>query len=162
MPTTILVSACLLGIHCRYDGAAKPDLRVKDFLIRKELIPIPVCPEQLGGLPTPRTPCRFAEGSGKEVITGNAEVFSRDGCRLTETFLVGAKETLEIARQCGCRLALLKERSPSCGVRQCYRGDHLLAGMGVTTALLAEHGITIFSEEELDELEWCLQGSRFT
>jgi len=161
MPTTILVSACLLGIHCRYDGRAKPDTGIRDFLITRKLVPIPICPEQLGGLPTPRVPCRFATGNGQEVLTGNAEVISRDGRLMTANFLSGAREALAIARQCDCRLALLKERSPSCGVRQCYRGEMLLEGMGVTTALLAAHGITVFSEEELEELDWCLRGSRF-
>ncbi|NLC71590.1 MAG: DUF523 domain-containing protein [Desulfuromonadaceae bacterium] len=153
MPTTILVSACLLGIHCRYDGTAKADVRVKDYLFRKGLIPIPVCPEQLGGLPTPRLPCRFTVGSGREVLAGAGEVVTRDGRTVTQSFLNGARETLEIAGQCGCRLALLKERSPSCGVRQCYRGEVLSTGMGVAAALLSEHGIRVFSEEELAELD---------
>jgi uncharacterized protein YbbK (DUF523 family) len=156
MSATILVSACLLGIHCRYDGAAKPHSGVRDFLACKGLIPIPVCPEQLGGLPTPRTPCRFVTGSGPEVLAGSGEVVSRDGHLRTQAFLAGAEEALEIARQCGCRLALLKERSPSCGVHQCYQGENLLKGMGVTTALLARQGIAVFSEEELEKLGRCL------
>jgi len=156
MSATILVSACLLGIHCRYDGAAKPDSGVRDFLAERDLIPIPVCPEQLGGLPTPRTPCQFITGSGPEVLAGSGEVVSRDGRLRTRAFLAGAEEALKIARRCGCRLALLKERSPSCGVHQCYQGEILQEGTGVTTALLVRQGIAAFSEEELEELGRCL------
>lgn len=145
----ILVSACLLGLHTRYDGASKRNERVLRFIREQGLIPIPVCPEQLAGLPTPRPATRFACGDGAAVLDDSGAVINGEGSLVNETFLRGATETLQIARLAGCTQALMKERSPSCGVHQVYLGDQIVAGQGVTTALLARSGLEIFSEEDI-------------
>lgn len=149
MSEPILVSACLLGLPTRYDGACKRNTAVLNWLSREGLIPVPVCPEQLGGLSTPREQTSFASGDGSDVLSGHGEVRSLSGQSMNGAFLRGARITLQIAQASGCRRALLKERSPSCGVHQVYRGELLIEGSGVTAALLAASGITIFSETDL-------------
>ncbi len=139
----ILVSACLLGIRCRYDGSGHCDPRMEKLMEKHCLIP--VCPEIYGGLPTPRTP---AERVGDKVV-------SKAGEDVTAAFLKGAEETLALAKLFGLRYALLKERSPSCGFGEIYDGTFLGAltqGDGVTSELLAEHGIAVFGESRLGEL----------
>lgn len=145
----ILVSACLLGLHTRYDGGSKRNERVLRFIREQGLIPIPVCPEQLAGLPTPRPATRFACGDGAAVLDGSGTVMNGEGSIINETFLRGAVETMRIARLAGCTQALLKERSPSCGVRQVYLEDQIVAGQGVTAALLTRNGLEVFSEEDI-------------
>ena len=140
---TILVSACLLGCPCRYDGAAKADPRVLALMERHTLIP--VCPEQLGGLPTPRLPSERREGG----------VFDRGGKDVTAQYRQGAEEVLRLARLYGCTHAVLKERSPSCGRGQIYDGSFshvLVPGSGVAAELLAQHGITVLGESQADIL----------
>ena len=140
---TILVSACLLGCPCRYDGAAKADPRVLALMERHTLIP--VCPEQLGGLPTPRLPSERREGG----------VFDRGGKDVTAQYRQGAEEVLRLARLYGCTHAVLKERSPSCGSGQIYDGSFshvLVPGSGVAAALLAQNGITVLGESQADIL----------
>ena len=143
----ILVSACLLGVPCRYDGAGKADERVLALTKTRRLIP--VCPEQLGGLSTPRPP---AERTGSRVIT-------RDGADVTAAFVRGAEETLRLARLFGCRTAILKSNSPSCGSGRIYDGSfsgRLDSGDGVTAALFKQNGIAVSLESdnfENDELE---------
>ena len=149
MPEPILVSACLLGLPTRYDGATKRSQAALDWLARENLLPIPVCPEQLAGLPTPREQTRFSSGDGQSVIAGHGEVVSITGTNMNQTFLKGARETLFIARLTGCRRALLKERSPSCGVHRIHCGEDLVDGNGVTTALLIDAGIAVMSETDL-------------
>ena len=134
----ILVSACLLGTPCRYDGSGKADARLLKLGAKRQLIP--VCPELLGGLPTPRPP---AERVG-------ARIFDKSGADVTSAYLRGAQETLRLARLLGCKTAILKARSPSCGAGQIYDGTFsgtLVPGHGVTAALLAQNGITVFTEE---------------
>lgn len=145
----ILVSACLLGLLTRYDGAAKRNEKVLEHLRANNLIPIPVCPEQLSGLPTPREKTCFSTGGGVEVLDGTASVVDSEGAEMNRFFLKGAAETLKTARIVGCTEAILKERSPSCGVHSIYRGEVVVAGQGVTTALLQRSGISVFSEEDL-------------
>lgn len=140
---TILVSACLLGCPCRYDGTAKADPRVLALMERHTLIP--VCPEQLGGLPTPRLPSERREGS----------VFDRGGKDVTVQYRQGAEEVLRLARLYGCTHAVLKERSPSCGSGQIYDGSFshvLVPGSGVAAELLAQNGITVLGESQADIL----------
>lgn len=153
MKEPILVSACLLGLLTRYDGATRRNQAVLDWLEREKLLPIPVCPEQLAGLPTPREKTRFRSGDGRAVLAGNGEVVTFAGQSMNDRFLRGAHETLRIARLTGCRRALLKERSPSCGVHRIHRNDEMVDGTGVTAALLAGSGITILSEEDLTPAE---------
>ena len=139
----LLCSACLLGVPCRYDGKSKPIAGIEAIQDKYELYP--VCPEVLGGLSTPRPPCEISCG----------KVVRNDGEDLTRAYISGAKQTLIIAKKEGIQIALLKERSPSCGVHVRYDGSFqrkLIAGKGVTTSLLEEHGITVFSEEEIEKL----------
>jgi uncharacterized protein YbbK (DUF523 family) len=149
MREPILVSACLLGLPTRYDGTAKRKQAVLDWLEREQLLPIPVCPEQLAGLPTPREKTRFGRGDGRAVVAGSGEVVTFAGQPMNEFFLRGARETLRIARLTGCRRALLKERSPSCGVHQIHLNEAIVPGVGVATALLSDAGIAVLSETDL-------------
>ena len=140
---TILVSACLLGTACRYDGRSKADAAVTALLARHTLIP--VCGEIFGGLPTPRPP---AERRGARVVT-------KDGRDVTVAYRRGAEEVVRLARLYGARAAILKERSPSCGRGEVYDGTFtgtLTAGDGVTAALLEEHGIPVYGESRIEEL----------
>lgn len=135
-----LCSACLLGIKCRYDGKNKPDKKVIK-LAKKELL-IPICPEQLGGLPTPREPAEQRKG----------KVITRSGKDVTKNFKKGAKEALKLARLSGIKEAILKQRSPSCGHGQIYDGTfsgRIVKGDGVTTAFLKKNSIRVISEEDL-------------
>ena len=145
----ILVSACLLGLQTRYDGRSKHCQKVMDFLQKHQLIAIPVCPEQLAGMPTPRDATQFDNGHGNDVLHGRGTVVSRSGQCMNEVFCHGAEEVLKVARLTGCNKALFKERSPSCGVHQIYRQGARVSGMGVTAARLAEEGMTLLSEEDL-------------
>ena len=145
----ILVSACLLGLPTRYDGKTKTSQAVADFLKRENLIPVPVCPEQLAGMTTPREKTFFHCGDGCDVLAGTGTVVSETGKIMNEIFRHGAAMALQIAQLSGCKRALLKERSPSCGVHQIYLGEQATDGMGVTAALLASRGLNVISEEDL-------------
>lgn len=139
----LLVSACLLGLPCRYDGASKGHPLLPDLLERHTLVP--VCPEQLGGLPTPRPP---AERRGDRVVT-------QCGTDVTVQYRRGAQEALTLCRMFHCDAALLKERSPSCGLGEIYDGSfsqHLVPGNGVTAALLRENGVLVLGESQIEEL----------
>ncbi|WP_305041800.1 DUF523 domain-containing protein [Geoalkalibacter sp.] len=153
MPRPILVSACLLGLHTRYDGAGKGHAGVIAWLRRHQRLPVPVCPEQLAGLPTPRSRTFFHQGDGVGVLEGRAQVVSEQGEDRSAVFLRGAQETLKVARLCGCAEALLKERSPSCGVHQVYCGEEKISGMGVAAALLQRNGIAVLSEEDVERMK---------
>ena len=152
MPETILVSACLVGLCSRYDGQSTADSRIADFLKNRGLVPIPVCPEQYGGLSTPRPRTWFTLGDGRKVLDGCGELLSANGARMNDAFIRGALETLKTAQLTGCTTALLKERSPSCGVHHVYLEERIVPGCGVTTALLREKGFKVFNEEELEKL----------
>jgi len=113
---------------------------------------VPVCPEQLGGLPTPREPAWIVGGDGSDVLKGGAKVISRSGGDVTENFRRGAEEALRIAKLFGAREAILKARSPSCGcgkIREPFSFDKLKEGDGVTAALLKKNGIRVITEEDL-------------
>ncbi|GAB4340410.1 MAG: DUF523 domain-containing protein [Desulfobulbaceae bacterium] len=131
-PEIFLVSACLTGLCTRYDGLSRPSAACMERLAGHCWIP--VCPEQLGGLPTPRTPADLVGGDGADVLVGNARVIDRQGRDVTEVFVHGARQCLEIARAQGVTTALLKSGSPSCG---------LTPRRGVAAALLAAHHITV-------------------
>jgi uncharacterized protein YbbK (DUF523 family) len=135
-----LCSACLLGINCRYDGGNNRNEKL--IKLAKAEIIIPICPEQLGGLSTPRPP---AEKVGNSVLT-NA------GKDVSEAFQKGAEETLKIAKFYGVKEAILKQRSPSCGNGQIYDGTFsgiVITGDGMTAKLLKENNINVISEEDL-------------
>ena len=138
----ILISMCLLGASCRYDG--KPG-KLADLKKLQGHCLIPVCPEQLGGLPTPRLP---SERSGERVLMC-------DGTDVTDRYRQGAEETLRLAKRCGCRIAVLKRKSPSCGSGEIYDGSFnrtLVPGWGVTAQLLRENGIAVYDETQLEQL----------
>lgn len=139
----LLISACLMGVRCRYDGGRKPLDCLSELMDRHVLIP--VCPEVIGGLPTPRVP---AERQGNSVMT-------KDGRDVTSEYEQGAEEALRLARMTGCTCALLKERSPSCGCGMIYDGTFtggLCEGDGVCAALLKKNGIKVFGESRAREL----------
>lgn len=139
----VLVSACLLGIDCRYDGKAKP---CKEILSSKNFTPVPVCPERLGGLPTPRPAACFAGGDGRDVLKGRARIMNADGVDVTESFVNGAMHVLELAYILKSRYAVFKEGSPSCGANQVQSQEGRFPGVGVTTAILLENGIEVLNE----------------
>ena len=139
----ILISACLLGCRCRYDGNSKPHPISAALAKRHELIP--VCPEQLGGLPTPRPP---AERVGDRVV-------NREGCDVTEQYRRGAEEAVRLCKMMGCEAAVLKERSPSCGSGTIYDGTFtgtLTEIDGVTAAALKAAGIPVWGESTAGKL----------
>jgi uncharacterized protein YbbK (DUF523 family) len=138
---TVLVSACLLGVRCRYDGQSKPRGKLQRKL--RGTACIPVCPEQLGGLPTPRPPQQLVGGDGSDVLDGTARVVNECGEDVTERFLVGAQEALRLARQHGAAVAYLKSRSPSCGCGLVRIDDEWGPGDGVATALLRRNRIRV-------------------
>ena len=142
MKEAILISACLLGVRCRYDGGSKPQEPILRLMEKYTLIP--VCPEQLGvlhdDLPSERI---------------GAQVVMKDGTDVTAAYRRGAEEALRLARLFGCRRAVLKERSPSCGSGTIYDGSfsgRLTGGDGVTAALLRENGIAVCGESALETL----------
>lgn len=140
----ILVSACLVGINCRYDGSnVKNDGLLKK--IKAEGF-IPVCPEQLGGLSTPRPRASIEKGTGKDVIMGKAKVIDVNGKDVTGEFLKGSQEALKIAKLSRIKTAVLKENSPSCGVEFTNGDFKKIIGSGVFTARLKREGIKLFSE----------------
>jgi uncharacterized protein YbbK (DUF523 family) len=137
-----LFSACLLGVNCRYDGGNS--LREDILQIFIENGGLVICPEQLGGLPTPRPPAQFYNGSGEEVLEDNARVKQIEtGIDVTENFKKGALETLRLAQLSGVEIAYLKDKSPSCGVNHVYINGELKEGRGVTAALLKKNGIKV-------------------
>ena len=143
MKEKILVSACLLGVGCRYDGLSKPNGAVISLAEDYELIPF--CPEIYGGLPTPRTP---SERVGERVLM-------KDGIDVTENYKRGAECALRLCRELDIKIALLKERSPSCSKSGIYDGSFsgtITDGMGVTAELLVKNGIAIFGESEIHKL----------
>ena len=141
-----LFSACLLGVNCRYDG--KNSLREEILGIFKKEGGLVVCPEQLGGLPTPREPAQFYDGTGEDVLSGHGRVKRiGSGEDVTVNFVKGAEETLRLALLSGVKRAFLKEKSPSCGVTKVYLNGKLVDGMGVTAAILKKNGIEIVGIE---------------
>ncbi|GBC63048.1 DUF523 domain-containing protein [Desulfonema ishimotonii] len=136
----IIVSACLAGVRCRYNGDAFPNEKVIELVATGKALP--VCPEQLGGLPTPRPP---AEIVGERVI-------NTQGADITPQFQAGAREALRLCRLAGCTKAILKSRSPSCGYGRIYDGTFsgtLIPGDGLFARLLRENGVEILTEEDL-------------
>lgn len=140
---SILVSACLLGASCRFDGKAKP---VKEVIALKEKYNlIPVCAEIMGGLPTPRIPCEIKNG----------RAVNQNGEDKTDEYVRGAEEVLRLARLFGCDTAVLKARSPSCGNGEIYDGSfsgRLISGDGICAELLKANGIKIFNETQISEI----------
>ena len=149
----ILVSACLLGDPVRYDGRSKAlDNSDLDALLAQDRI-VSFCPEIAGGLPVPRAAAEIQAADGNAVIAGQAEVRTEDGTDVTDYFLAGAQQALALCRKHDITVAVLTESSPSCGSSQVYDGSFkrtATPGSGVTTALLRQHGITVFNQHQLE------------
>ena len=141
MSEVIIVSACLLGLPTRYDGCPSANDEVLSAIGSR--VVVPVCPEQLGGLPTPRSPYFLECGNGEDVLAGRSRVVNEDGGDATEEFLRGAHTVVRIAELAGAREAWLKEKSPSCGVSWTAASEGTATGPGVTTALLRSRGIRV-------------------
>ena len=135
----VLISACLLGLKCRYDGLSKENKDIINMLDKFEFIP--VCPEIFGGLETPRV---ASEKIGKSVI-------NKSGLDVTSNYKRGAEETLRLCKLYNCDIAVLKSKSPSCGKGLIYDGTfsgNLVSGNGITVQLLIDNGIQVYTEEE--------------
>lgn len=147
--TPLLVSACLLGLSCRYDGDSCPVPALQRLATLGRALPI--CPEVAGGLPIPRPAAEIRGGDGEDVLDGRARVVREDGTDVSSAFIAGARAALDLARRCGAARAVLKARSPSCGVGLIYDGTfsrRLASGDGVTAALLRREGIAVSPEED--------------
>ena len=147
----ILISACLLGLQCRYDGQEKEYEQIEQLKKKHHLLP--VCPEIYGGLATPRCP--------SERVVGR--VLTKDGVDVTRQYEKGAREALRLAQMFDCQYAVLKEKSPSCGHGLIYDGSfsrNLTEGNGVTAELLLTNGIQVFGENELEQLIVALKDCR--
>ena len=143
MKPNVLISACLLGVACRYDGLSKPLAKERLDSLKEKYHLIPVCPEIMGGLSTPRIPAE---------IQKDRKVFRKDGLDITDAYRRGAEETLRLAQLFNCKLAILKERSPSCGAFQIYDGtfsSKLTDGDGITAELLRQNDIQILGESQI-------------
>lgn len=144
-----IISACLAGIHCRYDNNDNGIDKIKDMI--KNQPSIVVCPEQIGGLTTPRPAAEISGGDGNDVLEGKAKVMSKEGQDVTAEYVKGAEEALEIAKQYDVTKAILKSRSPSCGCGHIYDGtfsEKKIDGDGVLAALFKKNGIEVVTEEE--------------
>ncbi|WP_128894104.1 DUF523 domain-containing protein [Longirhabdus pacifica] len=149
----IMVSACLAGVACRYDGGDQLIRKIQQLTEREEAVT--VCPELLGGLTTPREPAEIVGGNGKDVLQGKAKVIDSTGKDVTEKYVEGAYKTLELVKSLNVDCIVLKENSPSCGSGFIYDGQfsgQKIVGEGVTTALLKQHGYNIISEQKF--MEW--------
>lgn len=146
----VLVSACLAGRACRYDGGANATREVAGLMAEGRAVQ--VCPEEDGGLPTPRRPAEIVGGDGHDVLAGRATVMTKDGVDVTEIYIEGARRALEAAQAAGITRAILKSRSPSCGKGVIYDGTFSrtrIEGDGVTTALLKQNHIEVVTERDI-------------
>lgn len=142
--TMIFVSACLVGINCKYNGGNNYNEKI--FEMVKDGKAIPICPEQLGGLATPRTPSEI------KIINGIRHVINKEGEDVTQNFENGAKEVLELAKKLNIKHAILQPRSPSCGVGKIYSGNfngQLIDGNGILAELLIENGIEVLTPDDV-------------
>ncbi len=150
------ISGCLGFFNCRYDGSGFNDYDLagletylKERYQTDYIEFIPVCPEQLGGLTTPRVPAEITGGKATEVISGKAKVITREGKDVSDAFLRGAKEVSALAEKVSIRVFVLKENSPSCGSKKVYSGSFngkLIPGMGITSAFLRQKSIEILPD----------------
>ncbi|PDT16280.1 purine-nucleoside phosphorylase [Rhizobium sp. J15] len=156
MQNRILVSACLMGQAVRYDGRAKPLLHPAIEKWRAEGRLVTICPEMSAGMPVPRPPAEIGDGAtGEDVLAGSARVIESTGADVTKELLQAAENAVTLARQAGCRYALLIDGSPSCGSDFIYDGSfsgRKQAGNGVTAAALKAAGVEVFSDREIERL----------
>ena len=158
----ILISACLAGALVRYDGKRVP---LTDAVLskwnRKGML-VKVCPEVSGGLKIPRPQAQIENGNGRDVLEGKARVKDIEGNDVTSPFIIGAEYVLSLAEKYDIGIAILKEKSPSCGVHHIYDGhfaSNIIPGFGVTTAILKQSGIKVFSENELEQVPQVFMGN---
>lgn len=145
-----LISACLCGVNCKYNGANNFNEVCNELF--KSGKAVLICPEQLGGLSTPRVPSEL-QGDASEVINNRGKVITKEGLDVTKEFIKGAKEVVEIAKKLPISVAILKEGSPSCGVNCVYDGNFngkKIKGRGITAEMLNEMGIKVLSEKDLE------------
>ncbi|WP_167630497.1 DUF523 domain-containing protein [Listeria valentina] len=145
-----MVSACLAGIPCRYDGNHKENRDLKEMVIKGEALAL--CPEVIGGLATPRNPAEIVGGDGFDVWNGTAKVMDDKGHDVTEAYKTGAKRTFDRLETLGITTVILKEKSPSCGACQIYDGSFggkTKAGMGVTAAYMKLKGLEVLSDQQI-------------
>ncbi|MGB2629678.1 MAG: DUF523 domain-containing protein [Candidatus Omnitrophota bacterium] len=150
MPKGILVSSCLIGKNCSYDGGARTDIKVFGLCERFDCVD--TCPELEGGLGCPREIHEISGGNGDDVLEGRARVMSFSGADRTGNFIEGAESALKKALENQISVAIMKSKSPSCGKYKIYSGKFdktLRDGCGVTTALLCRNGIKVFTEKEI-------------
>ncbi|MDN3019504.1 DUF523 domain-containing protein [Paenibacillus sp. BSR1-1] len=148
----ILVSSCLAGLEVRYNGTHSLNKNISKLVEDNKAITI--CPELLGGFPTPREPAEIVGGNGEDVLDVKAKVVDKLGKDVTQLYLKGAYATLEKAKEINATIVVLKENSPSCGSSMIYNGEFIgkkIAGMGVTSALLKRNGLKVISEEQFAE-----------
>ncbi|MBI5182663.1 MAG: DUF523 domain-containing protein [Nitrospirae bacterium] len=137
----IIVSACLAGFNCRYDGTNSNNDLIAKMVANKKAFPI--CPEQMGGLSTPRPSAEIKNGDGNDVLNEKGRVITIYGDDITHKIIKGAEEVLKFAKMIGAKEAVLKDKSPSCGVAQIYRNGEIVNGMGVCSAILKREGIEV-------------------
>jgi len=147
-----LCSACLLGLKCRYDSETNIEKASSELLeLYKNGELIPICPEQMGGLPTPRSGARISNGDGNDVLDGNSRLLTDDGNDVTKQYLKGAYEALKIAQDMNVQGVILKQKSPSCGCGYTQGGleqRSTIEGNGVTTALFKRNDILVKTEKD--------------
>ena len=156
----ILISACLAGDLVRYDGKRVPLTNILLSKWNQKGMLINVCPEVSGGLKIPRLEAQIVNGTGQDVLEGKAKVVDIEGHDVTLFFIRGAQYALRQVEKHKIEIAILKEKSPSCGVHHIYDGNFdstLIPGVGVTTAILKQRGINVFSENELDRARMLLK-----
>lgn len=147
----IIVSACLMGVNCKYNGRSNFNNKVIDIINKEGAIP--VCPEQLGGFTTPRPKTEIIGGTGADVLDSCCPVIRENGDDVTNAFIKGAQEVLKVAKMLNVKKAILKSKSPSCGVGCIYDGTfsgRLVEGNGVTAELLKRNGLEVLSEKDLE------------
>jgi len=150
------VSACLAGLRTRYDGKDCCNRGVQELVIRGNAIPL--CPEQLGGLPTPREAIEISGGDGGSVLDRRARAIGKEtGTDYTDNLLKGAEEVLRMASLLKIKKAILKDGSPSCGSTYIKRGRRRVRGVGITTAVLSRAGIEVVSEEDINKIRKALR-----
>lgn len=157
----ILISACLAGERVRYDGKQIPVTNTVLVNWNQNGRLVNVCPEVSGGLKIPRPPAQIVDGNSLDVLNGTAKVIDINGRDVTLPFVRGAERSLSLAQKYHITIAILKEKSPSCGVHHIYDGhftSHLISGSGVTAAMFKENGIKVFSENELDQVSALIDG----
>ncbi|CAN7485326.1 DUF523 domain-containing protein [Mesorhizobium caraganae] len=160
----ILVSACLLGSHVRYNGSYRLNNHPVLTRWQAEGRVVQICPEVAAGFSTPRPPAEI-RGAGDAVLHGQGQVVEQTGNDVTALYIEAGQITLELARETGCRYAVLTDGSPSCGSSFVYDGSfsgNRVAGRGTTTALLEANGIRVFSEDDIGKLDDLLNGSAGT